>query len=511
VWLSLQSQYSHWSGVTEARAFIGISTDSSNYEYIELFQDIPPNQLPYSAERLSIDISEYAAGAEKVFLRFRWRGFQEYVWKIDEAALWDGDSRPDYDLRFPNTFFARAGSGMTPVTQLHPMRFLGDVINRGKSLQENVRIAIRIINTISDELVYTDTLFLGVLESGDTLENNLFPKEFLPPEKIANYEASYQVLSDNEDNWPIDNSVRFPFRVTANLFSKEMGDDFAFAGPQLGDVQEWSLGNCYYVPEGDGFVATKVQANIGAPPNLSGKKLDFYLYKWEDSNEDGEATPDERGLGEAPDSSGHIVAEATYTIKGNGEESILLDLKNSLDPDLPVLLEDDTYYLLMGQFQSDNPDHFLFYAINPSDYTATWFAHLDSNRPQYGAFYGSGNPFTEEFIQTFDGLPAIRLFIDQVNKVENTRAFPEEDLFRLYPNPARDRVTLDLPFRQKYPNLEVDIINLKGESLKQLALPENQNLLSINLEGISVGNYFMRIRSSSFQSVLPFIKMGSSY
>ncbi len=506
VWLYFNSQYSHWSGLTNSAPFVEVIVGSNVYSF-PVLETVEPNTIPYPAENLIVDLTERAAG-EVIQLRFRWFGNTEYIWKIDDIGLWDGNPTEQNNLRLLQHQYAIAPNTSIPAGMTTPVHFAAGITNKGTETQENVRIAVEVnTNPNQSAPVFTDTLYIGTVLPEDTLLMNVFENSFTPPKnKVAKYTATYKILADATDEWLVDNSVSFSFNTTNDLFSKDLKDYIAIAAPKLNDGQTWTYGNCYYMPDGHRYIAKVAKINLFAFPELAGEKLNVVLYKWED-NGDGIVNPSEIGLSSM--SSGYAVAQATYTIQGIGNESKTLTLEGLEGHPDSAFLEDNSYYLLLCEFTYNNaaaPDITVFYWGSSLDYSTTHLASLQKNQPYYFTFYGDDLPSETDLIQTFDAAPAIELGVEEViTSIPST--FPDPDAFSLFPNPARNSTWLEVNTQKNYGPLDIKIIDNNGRTLNSSLINDRPPFQQeIDLGNYPSGSYFLQISNKNgYQTSLPFI------
>lgn len=84
--------------------------------------------------------------------------------------------------------------------------------------------------------------------------------------------------------------------------------------------------------------------------------------------------------------------------------------------------------------------------------------------------------------------------------IENS--FPTE--IAVYPNPARDQMTIDLG--RAYGNVTVNIRNINGELIRNMTYRESAESFSLNVTDLSGGTYFVYIASSDKSAIVKVIK-----
>lgn len=203
-------------------------------------------------------------------------------------------------------------------------------------------------------------------------------------------------------------------------------------------------------------------------------------------------------------------------------------------PTNPVLVTKDTLFVPPGLLNSITPDE--LYA-NDEDNTSNELVYTIVSTPEFGTLtaYGNeltvGSQFTQRAIETFDlkylhngadntadsfsfviedgtggFLPINTLpIIMDANAVVGTQEEPTpEEYLKLYPNPARDVVNLDLSaFGGK--RVDIELINIQGQVLARWSGIEDA-LLTIPVQQLTSGLYVVKARSAEVMEALRFTK-----
>ena len=74
----------------------------------------------------------------------------------------------------------------------------------------------------------------------------------------------------------------------------------------------------------------------------------------------------------------------------------------------------------------------------------------------------------------------------------------------VFPNPATD--VLQLQLNGSFEKMNVQIVNSNGQLVKQLQLLVSNQILSIPVQNLAAGQYWLRIQSGSEKQVLQFVK-----
>jgi len=85
--LECSNQYAYFSNGTVSSPQLGISTDGVNFTYMPVLQEVIRGSLSESNRIVRLDITPYAANEETVYVQFRWQGYWEYLWRVDDVSL----------------------------------------------------------------------------------------------------------------------------------------------------------------------------------------------------------------------------------------------------------------------------------------------------------------------------------------------------------------------------------------------------------------------------------------
>lgn len=476
-------------------AVLRVSTTGDEWDTYTMFPGLT-TATRFSANPAisTIDISETAANASTVFLQFQWQGGWEYFWAIDDITLSSENPAPPVDLQVNSPlgeFYAIAPNAVTPISQVEPFGFLLDVANIGSEDQTNVNVNLSIFNAANAATaIYSEDLSYGNVAAGEIVQNQLFQGTFVPTEPgsyIGRYTITSDAFADEAD--PSNNVQEFTFEVSDALFAKETGATRAIAPAasnwQDGEAHSWAYGNCFYVPNGEGFEATTIDFSIANAEDIPNQQVTLWLYKWEDLNGDAQSQDDERTR----------VAVNSYSIVGTEtvDQLISVDLFNFIDSELPITLEDDAYYIAMVEFTSPDDMTDLFLGGSEAfDYSAMRLLTDSIQSPRYASFLGIGTE-TEYSPVGFgaDIVPVVRLAIDEDTSIEELSS---NNLIEVYPNPVQDQFTLNVEFEKMAENLNIRIMDARGRLMVNQDYSNFQSQqLNYNVSKWANGTYFVHL------------------
>lgn len=398
-------------------------------------------------------------------------------------------------------FFALAPSFQTPSGQVAPFGFLADVQNIGNQPQTGVVEFASIQNFDTQEERFKDSLEFGTLADCELEENQFFDNLFTPDMEVASYLGRYAVLANESDENPLNNEIHWRFEVSDSTFAKEreVAGSFNFFTPSSGPLR-YEIGNCFFVPNGDGWHATGITFGIGLAGLLPNLTLNVRLYRWEADSLSGEffASPDEY----------EEIALNSFTIPPSSSNSLLVTLPISFDG-AAVPLENDSYYFATVAY--DNPFQNIPFYIGASeefDYTAMFLLSRQLEKPRYAPMFRQGDdPDFNTVGLGLDRIPIVGLHIS--NQVVATKETDLQEVrIQLSPNPVREKLFLTTN-RGGFPKEgAIEIFDISGKLVASRQFQNGLiNDLSIDVGNLSDGAYFLEILTEEGLITKKFVKI----
>ena len=468
---------------------------------INVNEDIEPND-PTPVPSVKRYYIPELAGQDSVRLRFVFDG-DFYVWLIDDVQLIETERN---NLRVMDNWWAIPTNKETPRDQVEDFGFVADIYNAGSSEQPNTRLTVTVeeaTNTVSPFTAFFD---YGPIGADSLAENQIFTDAFSPMTGLAtDYTITYTVSSDSTDFDPSDNSLSHVYTVTDTTFAKETGRTRSLRPADAlwpdGAPHSWSIGNYFYVVNGDGREVNSATIGLTNPADHPGKILSVILYKFSDANQDQLIQPTER----------EPVGANTYEITGNEETGAIITLPitdlNSTDP-VPTPLEDNSEYVLMVQYVTDqDDDNFFMEASEEYDYSAGVWLTEQVGSPRYSHVLHIGGEEDYRLVPTadlgttnfgHDIVPLIRMNMTPVPV--NTNELAADNLVKVYPNPADEQINADISLVSISENVEVKIIDMTGKIIEHRIFSDlQQENISINVADYPAGGYFLHILTDEGQ------------
>ena len=501
VFLQFQTHFGIFAKNAAEQAFVRVSTDLNSWTSFLPFTDLYglfTDRWSDNPETITFDITEVAAGNSTVYIQWLWIANYDFIWSIDDIVLLNEDPTPIFDLQVKENFFIIPPYIKTPISQVTPLRFLADVENIGQANQTNVKLSINIKKLFPDQIVHTEELDYGGMQSGQLIENVVFFEEFTPTE-TGFYEGTYEVSSDSVDLVPENNIQTFRFEITDSTFAKTLGGNPIGLRPGDGswiinEPHAWGYGVHYQVPEGEDVFASSVSFGIANPEALSGESVVAWLYEWTDLNENGDCEAAERtnrGF-------------ANYVILGTELPvgTITVPLQNIGTG--PIFLDNGKEYILMLQFEPSTPTADLEIQTEVFlDYKAQ-FTISDSLDlfPKYHTYAYIGNPgtFTHNGFNLPSGkmilTPDIRLNIggDIFSSSFDLPGYSFD--LKYFPNPATDVLHVNVEFENQEKLIDIQIYDLLGRLVKSQVFNDTKLLNhTIDLNTLDIGTYILEVKT----------------
>jgi len=443
------------------------------------FERIPPH---FRREYFALPSLE---GEEDVRVKFTWAG-DLFFWAIDDVAIVE---RPSVDLRTNRNFHARTPNTVTPISQLTDVPLLADVENIGAQPVENIQQTFTA--TTDGQTVYTDEQTINALEVDSLFENQLFPN-LLPAEALqatGQYRAAYGLSGQGATQRPEDDQQHWPFAVSDTLFAKENGFTRDIAPIS---AFNYTYGNCFYVPNGEGWYARTLSFAVGNADQLSDadRLVNTLLYEW---------AGDLNGNGKADGAELEEKAINFYKFKGDeGVKQITLPVSND---GVGVALKDSTYYLAMVNYGAIQQPPLFMLVSDTIDYQATYFAHEQAGLPRpYGGMLQVGSEGELSFETIGFGLnivPTVRLSIGESPVLSRQERLLPAHSLQLSPNPATDEVTVTIDLPDKAVPATLRLLGQDGATLRQWTLPRLEHTHQFSVAGLPAGLYYVQLRTGN--------------
>lgn len=410
---------------------------------------------------------EGAGGQSDVRLRFTYES-DFYYWILDDVTVVES---PTHNMRV-NNFFAIPNNAQTPASQVGglPFRGLADIQNIGLAPQTNVNLNLN-IKDASGAVVHNEDLAYNTVGINSIAGNVPFENAYTLSSTPGMYTGTYSLSADSTDFVPYDNTRNFTFQVTDTVFAKETGRTRSFAPAAsnwaAGAPHSWGMGNCYHIDKGgDNIFLSSVSFGITYPADLAGQSINVRLYKWDNTNGDDVVQEGER----------RPVGFNQYLVDGDepDEAVINLPLRDIVSDSYPIILEDDTDYIVMVEYTAPDDQTDLFLEVSEDyDYIAQIFMNsplgLAIDEPRWGSILAiptDGNFDSMDYSTSTLGtdlVATIRMHIG--SWPVSTENLSDDNIVNIFPNPANENITLELGLVNEAKDALIMITDIMGRTL----------------------------------------------
>jgi len=353
------------------------------------------------------------------------------------------------------------------------------VFNFGQNVQTNVRLHGSV--SFGGSSIYSQQSAPATINPGDSLWIQL-PNFSQPTYNVGLYKASYSVTSDSTDDFIADNMRRADFSVSDSLF--------AFGA--LDTVSLMPINNATYRPSAStgefevclhfkdslaSRLATAGMSFVASTPatdSLNNVYIETTLYEWLDAFTDVTGTVTFADL--------NAVAFGGYTYDSN-------------------LQNQRVYAPFSGQYQLNDNTRYLFCVKTFDAFVYIGFGtqvdydeHINSYLQPVSPISDNGTWYWAGF--GTDVVPSITVTLfDEVSMGDEsvttvTNGNPP------YPNPASNMIYV--PLANPMGNMEISILDMSGKTIKtEMVNVTTAGSLPINIEGVSNGQYIIRLNSNS--------------
>ena len=327
----------------------------------------------------------------------------------------------------------------TPVGQLTDIPLQSDLQNIGSANATIVTRSFQLANTENEEVLFsTEEAVAEVLAVNELYENQPF-EDLMPSSVITNtgtYQGTYGSSHIEPDQRPENDNISWSFQVTDSTFAKELGFTRDIAPVEQVD---YSYGNCFFMPNGDGLYARYVSFAVSNPVPLANfsRAVNVVLHEWAgDLNNNNEADAEEL----------QEIAINLYPF--NGTEGLgMITLPVSFEGE-GIPLKDSTYYIISVRYNDPTPPLLFMLASDTIDYTATVAAHNSTPGlvPQYASALDVGNEGAFSMLGFgYNIVPVVRLHIGESPILTQTaETEPSAVAVSISPNPANEAFEVHL-------------------------------------------------------------------
>ncbi|MEZ4740341.1 MAG: hypothetical protein R2818_13525 [Flavobacteriales bacterium] len=186
-------------------------------------------------ELVDINITDLVApDPANVRIRFRYVSTWDYGWQVDNVAIRELPANDMAILRAKSTAFDFAATGFEfmdysiyPQTQVNSMTPEAVLKNKGYETQNNVILSVDVEGPVGAELITTSSSFQFTPSS----EGSVDAETFTPSGAIGEYTMTFNVMQNETDEVPSNNSIVNTFRISDNIYAHDDGATQSAIGP----------------------------------------------------------------------------------------------------------------------------------------------------------------------------------------------------------------------------------------------------------------------------------------
>jgi hypothetical protein len=478
---------------------------------------------PSNSQRVAIRLPN-SVGTDSFRVKFIFDG-DYFFWMVDDVEL----AQINNNLTIDPTYFSKPPAYATPRSQTDSVVFAANVINTGANKATNVKLTAFVRNDSSQQEVFTTTVNLGTLNPGQMSGATIIPTKWAFPKTGVGskfFFSGYRVTSDSTDQFTNNDSVRTLFSLRDSLFRTDFFTDGKAFLPGYRPVStawtanephSWKIGGVFYTSTVG--TAVTLNNNIASLSSFVGRTFGAVLYKWVDANTDGLVQETERtpvAYAERTVAAGNVNPFAMYWQNANGNG--------------PVFLQANSVYLAMFEFTSNGSTDDLFYIFNDGQWmNANMDAYKKAGRPRYYGVINSNantaaavwrtNVFAgTKYIQTNlnsdpardtvsanNNIPNIQMTI-WPGRVDNKEVLSDNNKMAIFPNPASDRIHVDLNLEQQESVILLRIIDVNGRIIMEKEYNNvKQGQFELNMSTLANGTYSLQLQTIDAYKTMRFV------
>ena len=454
------------TGETEDHLFLGVSVDGTTWTEVEVNEGAGRNARP-NPEVISWDITDLIAGNEStVYLRFRWDGAWNYGWQIDNVCV---NSIPDKDLTIIDTYrtySSQTGLVYSQIPVAHAEEIVLGAIIRNVGHEDLTGCTFTwdiqdpSMSSVSSGTA-TTTFDLSNMEQDTVLHATGFT-----PSTLGTYTITWSVTSvEGDDNAANDDVVDDHLEITDYTYAMDY-DDGTVTG-----ITGWPLlagtsffGNLFDFQADDNLSA--IECMIANNPSNVGDVVTYGVYRFPNGG-----------------SAWEIVDEQynAHTIT-TGDLGTMI----SIPTGGLTLIGGDLYLICVGQLATPTDPMF----EQQGDIGFNNIQGRDENLDNRG-FFNRLAPIVRARV------------VDDVSVEEQDL----ENKFYIFPNPAEDHVNVYLSLNEAE-NTVINILDISGKVIRtvNLGTVEGERTVTVGMDELSTGIYFVELVNGSTKQVKKFVK-----
>ncbi|OIQ37770.1 MAG: hypothetical protein BM555_00090 [Crocinitomix sp. MedPE-SWsnd] len=443
--------------------FVGISDDAgATWDEIIVSDGVGRQGRP-NPELVSLNIAPYVVDYTQIQIRFRWRGQWAYGWQLDNVCIAE---LPQNDMTVSTVFRGDLVNSImySKVPQAQATEFVigADVKNIGFADQTNIALDWEIFDPSMTSLGSgTSTATIASLSNGQN--DTIWTNTGITPTTLGNYTVSITVnQTETDDATANDNMEDDYFELTEYEYAADYGTpQSAFYNWANNNDGAASIGNVFLITA-DGTIGA-IKAQLDDNVVVTDKLISYQILK--------------------SDGTAYVFEDETdeylTTVSDEGQMITLF-----IDA-IPVVAGDQIL-AVAGHFGG---------AESPG-----WEM---AGRVSQGSVAGTDE--TQAVVSLTDpSAPIVRIMMQDYTSIDAEIA---EDRFSIFPNPANEEIKVSISLTSSEQTV-INVLDISGKIVRtmNLGMIQGDKNLSISLDGMNTGVYFVEMVNEDGTQVKKFIK-----
>lgn len=469
--LEFEQFFAEWeSGNNYDTLYVGISDDAGvTWEEVQISNGVGREGRP-NPEVVSLNITDWVTDPTNVQIRFRWDGNWAYGWQFDNVSIAD---LPPNDIAATAVFRGDYANAYvySMVPQDQATEFIIGVATRNIGFNDQTNIGFDW--TITDPASGTttgssSTTNIALLSNGE--QDTIWVSTGVTPTILGNYTIDFEVTSDQTDDEPSNNTMSDShFELTSDIYAADYGTvKTAFYNWADNNNGEASIGTNYSIIT-DGVIGA-IDAELDDDINVVDQLIKYTLYKY-DFNSQEYTYIDE--------------TDEYTTVAADQGSFVRLLFDNAI-----TVTAGDLYLACAGHLGGDPSAGFVMAGQVPEGQVAGY----NETAASADLISSLASP----------SAAAVRLVMIDYTGVEETTI---NEGVSIYPNPANSQINVELTYTNSE-NTVVNVMDITGKTVKTMTLGtvNGTETVSVSLEGLTNGVYFVEVVSSTAKEVKKFVK-----
>ena len=445
--------------------YVGISDDGgATWDEVQISNGVGREGRP-NPELVTLNITSWVVDPTQVQIRFRWDGNWGYGWQIDNVEILD---LPDNDLYVLDVFRGDLINSVMysriPEEQTVPFVLGCNMKNIGFMDQTNVGFDYEIFDGSMNSIGTGTATSTTNLAAGEN--DTIWVTTSVTPTTQGNYTIHFTANADQTED-PADTSNNHMVDQHFWLTDYEYGVDY---GTPQSAFYNWAnnsngiatIGNIFLI-QVDGVIGG-MRAELDDNSNVVGNLMYYSVYLWDGAQYN------------------WVAQTGDYTISAS-DEGNWVDLYFSSPINVTA---GDQIFASAGHYGGD-----------PS---AGW--EMAGRVPQGTVL---GTDASAQFVNLIDpSAPAVRLLMTDFTSVEDADI---ENNFSIYPNPANENINISV-ISATGERTTINLVDITGKVITSydLGILKGEKNMSIKVEDLSTGIYFIELVNESGRQVKKFVK-----